>query len=430
MKTFFSNQSRILKPMPPLEFLVSSLFISKGIGKKDIKKSIWIPQGKYPKHTYETDGVLNDEKGIYDFVNIDYSVEGALLDIYTEGELYSTLNNTKRFVLFSRAFELLIYSFFIDESDLSFDVIDKIIRKKPFYSIINLAETKISIEGDKEEVKDEHDKGWTSVALFGEIIKWRRDNAEIIDGFDSVSLIPIFSYVFNSVFTAMNVIKANYSSASNDSYKDEHLSDMVLRFKYNLLNAVLRSGIYGEAVYANALISAKSETVRNPFEISSKDKTYTRNMSIVNQERKRLKNTKPEQAKRLKDVLNLHDAIEKHPIFSILITNEKIYSPLLRLGKASASKSDKQVSNTQALISLIGSAEKEASILLQEIRVKISSQDAIRKDLKAKSASSHVKNAIATVKAALPLNFEATTEFENLNARCRNLLKVINRDDL
>ena len=71
----------------------------------------------------------------------------------------------------------------------------------------------------------------------------------------------------------MNVIKANYSSSTARGYKNEHLSDMVLRFKYNILNSVLRAGIYGEAIYANVLIGAKSETVRDASEIASRDKT-------------------------------------------------------------------------------------------------------------------------------------------------------------
>lgn len=435
LDNIFDDKSRILKSMPPLEFLVSDLFISKKVNEENKSYSVLISDDVLPENVNHPDMLVSDIKSkdsgaTERKIDVKYSVESALLDIYTEGEIYSTLNNTKRFVLFSRAFELLFYSFVKNESELSYDVVDEIIKKKPFYSIVSFSETKISIDGDNEEIIDELDKGRSSLALFGEIVRWKREYSPKINAMGSFKLIPIFTYIFNSVFTAMNVIKANYSlskSSKNntDDYKDEHLSDIVLRFKYNLLNAVLRAGIYGEAVYANVLIGAKSETVRDFGEVVSREKTYTRNKARLESEIDRFtKAVDVEKSQRLQEVMKLHDAIDQHPIFSILRSEDGLYSPTLKLG--GISKRYSQDKTNQDLKALLGPAIDDANHILNNIvsnRVKTLST--FTDKLEDASVSEDATKAIVAVKDNLPPDFEQQEFYKNLDERLQNFIKAI-----
>ncbi|MFS1873796.1 hypothetical protein [Enterovibrio norvegicus] len=435
LDNIFDEKSRILKSMPPLEFLVSDLFISKKVIEGNKSCSVLISGDDLPENVNHPDILISDgeskESEITERkVDVKYSVESVLLDIYTEGELYSTLNNTKRFVLFSRAFELLFYSFVKNESELSYDVVDEIVKKKPFYSIVSFSETKISIDGDNEEIIDELDKGRSSLALFGEIVKWKREYSSKLNKMDSFKLVPIFTYIFNGVFTAINVIKANYSSSKSsknntDNYRNEHLSDMVLRFKYNLLNAVLRAGINGEAVYANVLIGAKSETVRDVGEVISRDKTYTRNKARLESEIDRFtKAVDLEKSQRLQEVMMLHDAIEQHPIFSILCSEDGLYAPTLKLG--GISKKDSQDETKQALKTLFGSAIDDANHILNDIlsnRVKTLST--FRDKLKEVSDVEEIERAIVAAKENLPQGFEQEDSYKVLDERIQNFIKAI-----
>ncbi|HDF8081263.1 TPA: hypothetical protein PEO44_003144 [Vibrio parahaemolyticus] len=436
LDTIFDGKSKILKPMPPLEFLVSDLFIGKKVTVQSANNLVLISSELFPKDVYSRDlyNVVTEgeeSEASVSKVEVKYSVESALLDIYTEGELYSTLNNTKRFVVFSRAFEILFYSFISSKADLSFYVIDEIVKKKPFYSIVSFAETKISIDGENEEIIDELDKGVSSLALFGEIIRWKQDNESSLGWLDSFKMIPIFSYVFNSVFTAMNVIKANYASSKNN-FKDEHLSDMVLRFKYNVLNAILRSGIYGEAVYANVLIGAKSETVRDAGEVVSRDKTYTRNKARLESEIERFSKAGDEaKLQRLKEVIMLHDAIDEHPIFSILNSDCGLYAPTLKLGGISSSKDDKKViqedEENQAFRTLVGQSIDSANFILDTIinNQRVKRLSAFEEKLRIASEISDVEIAISLIKEALPKDFEQQESYKILSERLQNFIKAI-----
>ncbi|HAS6258451.1 TPA: hypothetical protein RQK60_004316 [Vibrio vulnificus] len=436
LDNIFDEKSRILKAMPPLEFLVSDLFISKKVIEGNNYFSILIPGDLLPENVNHPDISNFDKESDVTKrkVNVNCSVESALLDIYTEGELYSTLNNTKRFVLFSRAFELLFYSFVKNKNELSYDVVDEIVKKKPFYSIVSFSETKISIDGDNEEITDELDKGRSSLALFGKIVQWKEEYSSKLNYMESFKLVPIFTYMFNSVFTAMNVIKANYSSSKSsknntDGYKNEHLSDMVLRFKYNLLNAVLRAGIYGEAVYANVLISAKSETVRDVSEVISRDKTYTRNKARLENEIERFsKAGDEEKSQQLKEVMMLHNAIDGHPIFSMLCHEDGVYAPILKLGGISSSRDVKKLSQdetNQALSSLFGSAAEHIYYILNDIDNRIKTQSTFMDKIEDASIFGEKRKSIIALQNNLSQDFEEQDSYKMLDERYQNFIKAI-----
>lgn len=438
LDSFFNAQSRVLKPMPPLEFLVHNLFIRKDVNKEGADLTVLIDDDDFPKY-FDKEKYRNRDSNI----EIKYRVRSALLNIYTEGELYSTLNNEKRFVLFSRAFELLFYSFLNFGGKVSYDDVDKIMRKKPFYSIINLAETKISIEGDEyesySEVNDISTDDDSSLAVYGNILKWNSKHKDSLGSLQPVSLIPIFSYVFNSVFTAMNVIKRNYASGSK-AYESEYLSDMILRFRYNILNSILRSGIYGEAIYANVLVGAMSETIRDSSKLASADRTYTRNRRIIAQEIIKFKNVDKEKARKLESILSLHDAIEDHPIFAIsdqyLDADAK---PLLRLGSKTLSiNSDAKSKNKKqklattikpdvnSLKSLLDDGITSMSFLLNSImKGNINKEETMKVRLAENLLTPGVNDAVNMIQSRLQHDFQSSASFNSLSTKQQNLLKAI-----
>ncbi|MCG9736390.1 hypothetical protein L1D51_20745, partial [Pseudoalteromonas shioyasakiensis] len=236
----------------------------------------------------------------------------------------------------------------------------QILRRKPFYSIISMADTKIAFDGEEDELSFSEDNTVisSSLVLSAKIRSWRKKHNDVFKDFDAIKLIPIFSYCFNSVLTAMNVIKGNFRRAKNNKYtseafKDEHLTDMVIRFKYNLLNSILRAGIFGEAIYANVLIGAKSSTVRSEDKIISYERTYQRNLKLVEEE---LSGFEGNQIKKfqLQQVMQLHNAISEHPIFHF--SDSESIQKLLKIGNKDTDSvtdsSDKKISENFTFKSL------------------------------------------------------------------------------
>lgn len=391
LNCIFDVKSKVLKPMPPLEFLANDFFISSNT-------------------------VRNVAKG---------SEENALLDIYTEGELYSTLNNTKRFIFFSRAFELLVYSLLKRRSEFKFDEVNNIIKRKPFYSIVNLAETKIAVTGDEDVIEDDIHKGNSTNEIINEIKKWQESNSENLNLLSVYNLIPIFSYVFNSVFTSLNVIKSNYMNGKSNRFKNEHLSDMVLRYKYNILNSILRVGIYGEAVYANVLTNALSDNIRHISKLLQTERVYTRNKSRLESEIESLTETNDierfERLSRLKELKILHDMIDKHPIFTFLKYDKDDMSiPMLKIGHVSKNANVKTQIDIQ-----IGYIESQ----LGRIAKRITNVDTYKRRLEnAISSKPKIKNSIILIKEIISKESKTLSEqdwFKEYDDNKQTLLKAI-----
>lgn len=342
LKSVFKDDDRCLQSMPPLEFIYQDLFITQN--REDKESTIEISVDNLGSISsswiYKNSLIGNGE------MPRNYRIDTILKDIYTESKIYSTLNNEHQFVFFSRAFELIFFSFFQSKNDIAqVESIYQVLSRKPFYSLIKLAETKVAVEGEPESNSNSNSKGTqadttstSSIALFSLIVEWQKEYAHLLHNSSKTQFIAVFSYAFNGVFTALNIIKGNLSSGLDD----EHLTDMILRFKYNLLNAIVRAGIYGEAIQANVLVGAKTSTVRSESNINSYERAYYRNTKKLKEQIERSKKAgEIDRKMKLDLVKNLHDAISTHPVFSIFMSSDNQVINMLPIGKGKKSGSNK-----------------------------------------------------------------------------------------
>tara|TARA_B100000929_G_C15489797_1_gene414013 strand:- start:615 stop:1976 length:1362 start_codon:yes stop_codon:yes gene_type:complete len=450
--------------MPPMEFLVKDFWItiptiknSRKLKINNIEDKELLSEAKKLGEQWQSENILQ------------YTAEQLLLDVYTDSSLYSTLNNSYNFLFFSRAFELIFYSL-KQEENLKFLLTNvyQILRRKPFYSVISMADTKIAFDGEEDELSFSEDSTVisSSLVLSAEIRAWRKKHNDAFKEFDAIKLIPIFSYCFNSVLTAMNVIKGNYSRAKNkkdtsEAFKDEHLTDMVIRFKYNLLNSILRAGIFGEAIYANVLIGAKSSTVRNADKLKSYERTYQRNLNLLEEEQSSFENN-PKETARLQQVMRLHDLISEHPVFS-MVTDES-NQPLLKIGSKdrsqNSSETEKENSKSSStsranlefinfedwvlcrenkLDKLLGDSINDIAIILTNIiKGNVSKESTIlEKLLEARESAENRKELdarIKSIKSALERqgdDFFESSDFTSIkNKRISNILRVVSKMEL
>lgn len=427
IKTCFDDSSKILKPMPPIEFLVDNFFISAKVKKNGRTSTLELSSGNsdYPDYI-DVDVDYNEESN--EVYSLEYQIEDTLLDIYTEDSLYSTLNNYHKFIFFSRAFEILAYSLLKnDDGKTVFLNVDRIMKSKPFYSVISLAETKIAIEGEEgtEVLKSESDKTLSSVVVYALLDVWKRDNKIVLSKINHINLVPVLSYCFNSVFTAMNVIKGNYSTPTTKSnYDNEHLSDMILRLKYNFLNSLLRSGIYGDAVYANVLVGAKSETVRDEKNIASFERTYYRNKLILENEIKAHSLLDREKTERQQLILDLHDALKSHPVFDI-VSSGIVANKYLKIGRGEkgGQKTDRDI-----LKDLLGNEDSVSnvdSIFDEVIGAKVHAVKTINKKIQSHLTDVDVKEKLINISSDLMEDYESVESFDDLSTKYKNFLKVL-----
>lgn len=464
LKSSFSKNLTCLKAMPPMEFLVKDFWItiptiknSKQLKINNIEDKELLSEAKKLGEQWQSENILQ------------YTAEQLLLDVYTDSSLYSTLNNSYNFLFFSRAFELIFYSL-KQEKNLKFLLtnIYQILRRKPFYSVISMADTKIAFDGEEDELSFSEDSTVisSSLVISAEIRAWRKKHNDVFKEFDAIKLIPIFSYCFNSVLTAMNVIKGNYSRAKNkkdtsEAFKDEHLTDMVIRFKYNLLNSILRAGIFGEAIYANVLIGAKSSTVRNADKLKSYERTYQRNLNLLEEEQSSFENN-PIETARLQQVMRLHDLISEHPVFSMVIDENNQH--LLKIGSKdrgqnsgkSAEKNNKSSIKSKSFINsyhiqdaelcrkyrldnFLGSAFKDVAMLMTHIvKGNISKELTISKKLHEARKSTEYRKRLdiifKSIKSALERqgdDFFDSSDFTSIkDKRISNILRVVSKMEL
>lgn len=338
----FKKEDKCLQAMPPLEFIYPELYIRLDLLKKG-ERTLEINIDNL--NNISTSWIYKKSLNGNGEMPNNYLIDTILKDIYTESKIYSTLNNERQFIFFSRAFELILLSFFQSKNDIAqVENIYQILSRKPFYSLIKLAETKVAVEGEAES--NSNSKGTladttstTSIALFSLIVEWQKEYAHLLHNSSKTQFIAVFSYAFNGVFTALNIIKGNLSSKLDDEY----LTDMILRFKFNLLNAIVRAGIYGEAIQANVLVSAKPSTVRSATVINDRaERTYTRNYKKL---REQIENADlaGETALKLKlsVVEELHDAISKHPVFSIFMSADNDVINMLPVGQNNSGSNNK-----------------------------------------------------------------------------------------
>lgn len=246
-----SEETKILRSMPELEFIMEPMFISKTTAEN--------------KHG-------NKE----------------LLAIYTHRDYYTQQQNRRYHIFFSRAFELLSWSMlaitnnlpeiFLEEEKFK-ESFMSIFSKAPFYSIFAVNPTKVITEDSSENGMDDNlvEYDDTVSKFASELYDWFKDNR--MPSLQGLNLIPLISMVFNKVFSQLNVLKLNL--LDKKKIKDEHLSDLARRFQYIYINALTTFLKEGLIINANVATGARSNVVRKFSEFSKADRTLLRNISGV-----------------------------------------------------------------------------------------------------------------------------------------------------
>ncbi|OCQ22750.1 hypothetical protein A7985_01980 [Pseudoalteromonas luteoviolacea] len=321
LEAAFDDADNTLKSMPPLEFFHHSCSISLA------EKAIAMTEGAKELASYTEKVSSSDSEKI----TISYNLNAVLLDIYAYGDMYSKLGNNYQFVCLSRAFEIILYSFTKrDSENKTTETLSKILHRRPFYSIFNMAPTKMitgDSEGDDEEsLQPEHQESklHTANLLNVQIQDWKVEHKAFFDSLSGEQLIPIFSYIFNKVFTAFHVFKfENFVKQSKGS--DEHLTDFIKRFEYMMVNAAYTAMIEGTAVQASVAITSNLDTLRSHILFNRYDRVLSRNRKIF-----------AEQQANNDSTTNLFvKALETHPLFTMIqtqLSGETLIEPRICLG--------------------------------------------------------------------------------------------------
>ncbi len=204
-----------------------------------------------------------------------------LIRIYSHKGYYSRSNNSRPLVFFSRAFEILLCSILKitgNAQELDWDIfVHNVLSKAPFYSVTALNPSKITdfnSNDDEDEIADEIETNFndpdelqrTKTKLKTDLENWESKykteyNLEQLSGYN---FFPLFSYVFNKVFTQLHLYRINLNKPNNEGPDDSDLSDSVKRFEYIVINAFIfflkRRGTVSDG---NIAIKTKAKTIKN-----------------------------------------------------------------------------------------------------------------------------------------------------------------------
>ncbi|WP_205619638.1 hypothetical protein, partial [Aeromonas bestiarum] len=239
--------------------------------------------------------------------NIEKEKNPFLLAIYTYNAYYGTQGNKQLKIYFSKAFEILSTSilnanYFPEKVRDSKNIFEEILNQAPFYSVYNLSPTK---QVDEEKQSEEDESSVYSITeseceyFIKELDKWNEDFHDKISTLftNSAQLISLISAVFNKSFTQISYLRKEF-----DPSKGDELIDLVLRFKYIILNAF---GFFlkenGIRIPSNIAIEAEKITLRDESKFKNTP-TYKGNVEWINEE---------DNVKYKEFIIS----IENHPIF-------------------------------------------------------------------------------------------------------------------
>jgi hypothetical protein len=335
----FNENSYTLRSMPPLEFIDTKSFVSIGAIAKAISEAKQVSTSMFlsNKNNEPKDSKTGKSSSEDD---ISFKVERILFDLYTHGDIYSTLQNTYQYVFMSRAFEVVFYSFINNSPQKQETDLVHILTKTPFYSVFNMASTKAILSEEEEETnlpvtsrairrvlrRSEHT---TSLVLNKLIKDWKSKHDEFFSNLDSRLLVPIFTYIFNKTFTSFNEFKKEVFSKRpfgskpkpNEPVTSEHLTDFAKRFEYMLINSAHTAVIQGVAVQANVAFTDNHNTIRSVSAFNRSDRVLTRNRKRFKQE---IDQADKSSANNFYDMAGLFiKALESHPIFKLIQEESK-----------------------------------------------------------------------------------------------------------
>ena len=253
LNSVFNEDSLVMRSMPPLEFLVGNLFLNN--------------------RTIET-----DENNI-------------LKLIYTHCDYYGKLSQQIHNIYFSRAFEILILSILdvtAKEKKVHWDKqLQFILNSPPFYSIHAMNPTKFvddedmfdgkDLKNNYENSSDNNDNNKSIEDFAEEIVAWCEKYKESLKGLQTKNLIPLLHAVFNKVFTQLHIIRKKNFKLN----EDEHLSYIVKRFEYLVINAFASFMKDGIIIHANPALNAAVDTIREKSKFKSSDRILTKNIREI-----------------------------------------------------------------------------------------------------------------------------------------------------
>lgn len=362
----FNDEDRTLSSLPPLEFfhlesMVTLEETDKAYKLGELNPAEFIIEGK-TKEVNEKNVVKTNEGASLakesDKRVIKYNLNKLLLDVYTYGDLYSTMGNSNQYVFISRAFELITYSFLMKRNEAPTSSLNSILSRRPFYSIFNIAPTKTIISGEDDDIDNittstAADKISNVEVLEKVIMQWRKTHSALFETIQSEKLLPIFSFMFNKVFTAFHSFKFENYIGSN-TVKNEHLTDHIKRFEFILLNSAYTAMIKGEAIEANVGVTKNQATIRSKKLFKSRDRTLYRNMARFNSQFKEQESIEHQFIR----------ALESHPLFEVIKSESEdgdvIIEPRIKLGKTdNTKKSPSQKNNNYRLPNVLINKVKE-----------------------------------------------------------------------
>ncbi|MGC6231883.1 antiviral RADAR system adenosine triphosphatase RdrA [Hafnia paralvei] len=297
-----SKEENILRSMPPLEFTMRSMFVSKSVAE-----------------------------------NKSHIENQSLISVFTYNNYYSRQNNSRYHIFFSRAYEVLAWSLLAITGNISKKYLDegvfssqfkKMLSRAPFYSSFSLNSTRVIDEDDSDDEGHYNSEveNTDNEQLIKNIYRWYQES--MFDGLKGENLVPLLHFVFNKVFSQINVLRENVDKLI---LTGEHLSDLAKRFEYIFINALASFMREGNVINTNVATGADSATVRDINVFIKYDKTLSRNImgivKVTDNLSKKI-NLLPN-----KNYAKLLTSMWNHPIFEL--ANETVYS----IGEYRANKS-------------------------------------------------------------------------------------------
>ncbi|KYL37199.1 hypothetical protein A2I96_06010 [Pseudoalteromonas tetraodonis] len=320
----FNEGDKTLSSLPPLEFF----HLDSMVTQKEAEKAYELEELICSKDSLEIESDTSPTQ-------VKCCLNGLLLDIYTYGDLYSTMGNSYQYVVISRAFELIVYSFLMKDEENSTSSLVDILSRRAFYSVFNVAPTKTINSGEDEDIENikmpiNANKLSYAMVLGSHISAWRKTHSVFFNNIQSEKLLPIFSFMFNKVFTAFHSFKFENYIGSN-TVDREYLTDHIRRFELMTLNSAYTAMIKGESIEANVGITNNQATIRSKKLFKRRDRTLNRNMARFNSQFK-----EPESIEQ-----QFIRALESHPLFEIIKSESNddiVIKQRIKLGKISLDK--------------------------------------------------------------------------------------------
>lgn len=332
----FKNKEPLVKSMPPIEFYINGLSVSKSaliktwnlLGFTEISET---------KLTFENNSNIRLENA--ENKNKELNNAKLILALYTHYYYYSSANQRTSQLFFGKAFELLSESLLLggklssNREQYWIKVIKDLLYRSPFHSIYSLDPTK-SLDSENEEKetgyevifnsfrcdenipfnqnKDDEEKE-TDIPInqfAKQIVKWEIDWNETLVEAQKIGLSHLLSFVMNKVFSQLNEMRIR------GIFKTDSLPYATKRFEYVVVNAFASFLKPDNVVKQNVAFTDKDSLM---------DKKYKTSNSSINQniikfigEKDKEDNETNDRNREDKHICRLLRSIWNHPIFDLI----------------------------------------------------------------------------------------------------------------